>query len=295
VVAGPGGDAGVLRHGEGVQVVTTDALRAFTEDPYLLGRTAVVHALGDVWATGAEPQAAVLTVTLPRMTPRLQERTLREVVQAASDALGAAGAALIGGHTSIGEELSVGLTVTGLTVRPVGQDGARPGDALLLTRPIGTGTVLAAEMRGLARGADVAAVWERIVRPQGEAAAILAEHATAMTDVTGFGLANHLLGICEASGVGARIDLDAVPLVRGVLALAERGVRSSLFADNAAAAGGAGPDGTDPRAALLYDPQTAGGLLATVPQTEVNAVLAALPEAHVIGTVTLGEGVKLRS
>ena len=282
VMVGAGDDAGVLRHGEGVQVMTTDTLAAFTDDPWLLARASAVHALGDVWAMGAAPQAAVLSVTLPRMTPELQSRTLTEVVDAVSGVLAEAGAALIGGHTMMGAELSVGLTVTGLAERAVTMDGARAGDALVLTKPVGTGTVLAGEMAGRsagirARGADVAACWEGMTRPQGAAAAMLAPVANAMTDVTGFGLANHADGFCAATGLRVSWDLPAIPLLPGALDLARQGVRSSLFEDNARAVAGGPP--RDPLEALLYDPQTAGGLLAAVPPGRLGALLAAFADA----------------
>lgn len=274
VLLGAGDDAGLLAHGGGVQAITTDTLRGFTDDPYLLAHVAAVHALGDVWAMGARPQAAVLTVTLPRMTAPLEARTLAEITRAVSDILTDAGAALVGGHTGLGAELSVGLTVTGLADRAVRATGAKAGDVLVLTKPLGTGTILAGEMAGLARGADVAACWTSMTRSLAGASAILAPAATAMTDVTGFGLAAHAEGFGEA-GIRPVWDLDALPFLPGALDLARAGVRSSLYAHNG---GPAAPTG--PREALLYDPQTAGGLLAAVPPGDIEAILARMKEAE---------------
>ncbi len=277
VLSRPGDDAAILAHGAGRQVLTTDHLRAFTLDTALMTRIAAVHALGDVWAMGARPQAALATVILPRMSEALQARTLSEVLAVAAEVMGAAGADLVGGHTTMGAETTIGFAVTGLCDGPpIGHEGARPGDAIVLTRPIGTGVLLAAEMAGRARGRDVAAMLARMAVPQGDAAAILSG-ARAMTDVTGFGLAGHLGAICGASGVGARVSLDAVPTYDGALALAGAGVASSLHAANARAAPVAG--GTGPRHALLHDPQTAGGLLAAVPAEEARALVARLREA----------------
>ncbi|HEX9856860.1 MAG TPA: selenide, water dikinase SelD, partial [Paracoccaceae bacterium] len=154
ILSGPGDDAAVLRHGTGFQVITTDHLRAFTEDPGLMARITAIHAMGDVWAMGARPQAALAQITLPRMSPRMQSETLREIMEAASETFRAAGADIVGGHTSIGAELTLGFTVTGLIAdaapglppRILAKGGARPGDALILTKPLGTGTILAAEM-----------------------------------------------------------------------------------------------------------------------------------------------------
>ena len=286
-----GDDAAVLRLGGARQVLTTDHLRAFTEDPWTLGRIAAVHALGDVWAMGAAPQAALAQIILPRMAERMQAETLREVMAGAAMVFEAAGAAIVGGHTTEGAEMTVGFTVTGLApAAPIGHAGARPGDALLLTAPLGSGTILAAEMALKARGAEVAAALADMARPQGEAAEILAG-AHAMTDVTGFGLAGHLAQILRASGVGATLWLDALPLMQGAERLAGLGIRSTLWAANRAGAGPvAAPQGA--RAALLFDPQTGGGLLAAVPATEAAACLARLraagcPAAHV-GEVTEG-------
>lgn len=273
-VAGVGDDAAVLQSGGQLQVISTDHLRAFTQDPYLLAQIAAVHALGDVWAMGAAPQAALLSITLPRMRERMQAATLSEIVAAVSLVLGEAGADLVGGHTSVGEELSVGLTVTGLLDRPaIGLAGARPGDALVLTKPIGTGVILAAEMRGLARGSDVASAFSSMKRPLAAAARLLAPTAHAMTDVTGFGLAGHLMNLLEASGVAARLTLADVPVLAGAESLSAQRVRSSIWKANARF------DALVSRPAsalgdLLYDPQTAGGLLAAVPAARVPALLA---------------------
>ncbi|WP_300513657.1 selenide, water dikinase SelD [Aliiroseovarius sp.] len=289
VLSGPGDDAGVLDLGQTRQVLTTDHLRAFTEDPARMARIATVHALGDIWAMGAQPQSAMVQVTLPRMSAPLQSRSLGEIMQAAGEVIRAAGAEVVGGHSTMGAELTVGLSLTGLVDEPITKGGARPGDALILTRPVGAGTVLAAEMQGAARGHDVAHLLATLARPQGDAAEVLAE-AHAMTDVTGFGLAGHLMEICRASGVGAELTLDAIPLYPGALALAEAGYRSTLYPANRDAAPVAGAECA--RGALLHDPQTAGGLLAAVAPARAEALVAALRqlghEASAIGKVVDG-------
>ncbi|MGC9368410.1 MAG: selenide, water dikinase SelD [Paracoccaceae bacterium] len=294
VLRGAGDDAAVLSHGAGSQVLTSDHFRAFTEDHYMLARIAAVHAMGDIWAMGATPQAALATLILPKMRDRMQSHTLREIMEAATETFRAAGADLVGGHTSVGPELTLGFTVTGLhSGTPLGLEGARPGDALILTKPIGSGTIFAAEMQGRAEGEDVAAALEMMASPQGRAAAVLAPAAHAMTDVTGYGLAGHLLTILRASGVGAELDLEAVPVMQGALALAESGIRSTLFPKNEALLSEMpGADAGEARVALLLDPQTAGGLLAAVPGDRAEELVAVLngegyPAAR-IGTVTDG-------
>lgn len=282
----PGEDAALLETGGVRQVFSTDTLRAMVADPGVMARIAAVHALGDIWAMGAQPQAGLLTVVLPRMAEPVAERTLSEIVAEVRAVLGDAGAVLAGGHSTQGAELTIGLSLTGLCDGPaVTLAGARPGDALILTKPLGSGTVMAAEMIGKADGADVARALAVMTRPQGAAAAILSG-AHAMTDVTGFGLAGHLANLCAASGVGAQVMLADVPLLPGALELAARGVRSSIFPANRAILPDA-PEG--PRADLLFDPQTGGGLLAAVAgdgAAELRALRDAGYEAAVIGRIT---------
>lgn len=297
VLSGPGDDAAVLRAGAGVQVLTTDHLRAFCNDPRLMARLAAIHALGDVWAMGAEAQVALAQVTLPALGPELQARMLAEVMDGAGAVFRAAGADVVGGHSTEGAELTIGFTVTGLADRPIGKGGAQVGDALVLTKPLGSGTILAAEM-ALARvpGVLLGEVWATCIAQmsvaQATASAILGPQARAMTDVTGFGLAGHLLEMLEASGVAARVQLDDVPMLPGAVELAGAGVGSSLQPANLAAASWRMETPQDVRVALLTDPQTCGGLLASVPAGQAGALVARLREAGhqaaVIGAVVAG-------
>ena len=160
---------------------------------------------------------------------------------------------------------------------------------MILTKPLGSGVLMAGEMAGLARGEDVAAALHRMVQSQAQASTLLKD-AHAMTDVTGFGLLGHLRNICLNSGVGAEITLEAVPLMQGALELSRQGVRSSLYPDNRAPF----PDLADsPRHDLLIDPQTSGGLLAALPgdgADTLSALRDAGYEAARIGIVTEGVG-----
>lgn len=257
----PGDDAAVIRVGGVKTVISTDHLREFVSDPVTMTRIAAQHALGDVWAMGARPNAVLTNLILPRMSPTLATRTLREIMIAAREVMADAGAVIVGGHSSQGSELTIGFTVTGLCDQtPVGLGGARPGDTLILTKPLGSGVLMAAEMAGRAHGADVHAALDLMMQSQAQAATILGD-ANAMTDVTGFGLLGHLRNICLNSAVGAEVSLNAVPLMAGALDLSADGIRSSLYADNRAPF----PDlDATPRHDLLIDPQTAGGLLAAV-------------------------------
>ncbi|KZY02605.1 MAG: selenide, water dikinase SelD [Sulfitobacter sp.] len=290
VVTGAGDDAAVLRQpGGGFQVMSTDHLRGFIEDPALMTRIAAVHALGDVWAMGAKPQVALSSIIMPRMSPALQARTLREIAAAAQDVMAAAGAQIVGGHTTMGAELTIGFTVTGTRAEmPIGVGGAQPGDVLMLTRPIGSGVILAGHMAGSAPGRVVADALGAMARPQAREAEILA-NARAMTDVTGFGLAGHVQAICRASGLAAELWGAAVPLYPGAQALSDRGVASSLLPVNQA---DAPIEAAGPVNPLFHDPQTAGGLLAALPEAAAEAAQARLEAAgltgHIIGRLEVG-------
>lgn len=305
VLSGPGDDAALLRIGGTDQVITTDHLRAFTHDPALMGRLAAVHALGDVWAMGADPQAALAQITLPRLSDALQADMLAEVMQAAGDVFRAAGADVVGGHSSVGDELTVGFTVTGLLTGPArAKGGARAGDMIVLTKPLGSGVILAAEMAlvqadlagtgGLMLGEIWAGCIASMARPLGPAAAVLRGHAHAMTDVTGFGLAGHLWEMLEPDGLGATLSLADLPLLPGAEGLAAQGVASTLAPSNRAAVGWQVEGGTGPRLDLLFDPQTCGGLLVCLPADHAEEALAAMAQAGelavVIGQVTPGPG-----
>ena len=176
--------------------------------------------------------------------------------------------------------------------------GAAVGDVLILTKPLGVATVLAAEMAAAhlpdaLLGDIVVATHASMCQPLGTASALLARHATAMTDVTGFGLAGHLLEILTASDMAATIRLSAIPYLPGAVALASAGHASTLAPANRAALLGRIDAPVDPRSDLLFDPQTCGGLLAAVPADRADTVIAALRNAGVpaarIGTTTAGK------
>ncbi len=297
VLSARGDDAAVLRHGQGVQVITTDHLRSFCFDAGLMSRIAAVHALGDIWAMGAAPQAVLAQVTLPPASGSKAAQMLAEIMGAASDVITAAGADLVGGHSSVGAELTIGFTVTGLAQTPIMTTGARAGDALILTKPIGSGIIMAAEM-GLARldnvilGEAVAAALSHMQRGQGAASSLLAPHAHAMTDVTGFGLAGHILEMLEGGGIGAELTAAAIPLMLGAADLALAGYGSSLLPANIAAHASRVDGATGALETLLHDPQTAGGLLAAVPMEQAQGLIDALraggDDAALIGRITAG-------
>jgi len=267
-------DAAIVRTGDHVQVFSTDHLRAFTADPFLLAEMAAIHALGDIWSMGAKPQAVLAHIILPPLAPAKQSEMIRQIMAGAERAFQAVNVNVTGGHTSMGAELTIGFSIIGVPpVRAVGQAGAIPGDALILTKPIGTGVLLAAEMRQDVDGDDHHSALKSMRRPQDKAAEILAPVAHSMTDVTGFGLAGHLLNMLTASGVAARLDMDRIPLLSGAEAASQNGIRSTLWGANAKVMEHMKMT-PSPRTDLLFDPQTCGGLLATIPQARLEQVLS---------------------
>lgn len=291
VVTGVGDDAAVLRQSDGnFQVISTDHLRSSINDPAMMTRIAAVHALGDVWAMGAQPQIALISIVIPQMSADLQTRTLSEITQVATKVLNLAGAQLVGGHTTMGAELTIGFTVTGMrATMPLTVSTAKAGDLLILTRPIGSGVIMAADMAGQANGWDVAAALNIMGQAQDVEAAILAPVANAMTDVTGFGLAGHVHAICKSSQLDANLWQDTIPVYAGARNLSLAGVSSVLMPSNREDMPVKGIEDE-----LLYDPQTAGGLLAAVPKEFSNAVMDKLAlkgcVGHIIGSLTEGSG-----
>jgi selenide,water dikinase len=280
---------------------TVDFFRAMVDDPYLFGRIAANHALGDIYAMGGAPETALAIATLPPARPPIVEHDLFHMLRGGLDVLEPAGAVLVGGHSAEGAELALGFAVTGRP-RPgklLRKGGLRPGDRLILTKPLGTGVILAAAARGLIPSRLAEAAIATMVQPSGSAASCLLEYrATACTDVTGFGLLGHLLEMLRASGVDAVLDPEMIPALDGALSLLARGITSSLHADNVAALAGLDRDGSDPddpMAALLIDPQTAGGFLAGLPAEGATACLARLCElgyhAALIGRVERTNGI----
>jgi selenide, water dikinase len=275
---------------------TVDYFRAIVDDPYTLGKIAANHALGDVYAMGGEPQTALAIATVPYGLEAKVEADLSAMMAGANEILSQAGCALVGGHTSEGAELALGFAVNGLVMATdaLRKSGLRPGDALILNKPVGTGTLLAADMRGKAKARWVMAAIAHMIQSNGRAAEILRRHGVhAATDVTGFGLLGHLVEMVRASDVDVTIAIDRVPVLEGARETVARGIFSSLQPQNVRlrrAIREVEAVARHPRYPLLFDPQTAGGLLAAVPLHEALPCVAALraagyADAEVIGLV----------
>lgn len=286
-------DAAAVRTVRGdVLLATVDGFRAFCDDAWLVGRVAALNAVSDVFAKGGAPRYALCWVTVPEGG---SDAVLGEVLAGVRRELDALGVSLIGGHSTLGLELVVGLAVLGELANgeaPIAKAGLAPGDALILTKALGTGVVLAADMRGIARAEWMQAAHASMLSANDRAAIVARRFARACTDVSGFGLAGHLGEMLAASGVGAELDARALPALPGARDLLARGLRSTYAAQTAEAA----PPllGGDAIAhALLCDPQTSGGLVFGVAASRTEEALAALhgageTEAVAIGRVVTG-------
>ncbi len=281
-------------------VQTVDFFRAIVDDPYVFGKIAANHSLGDIFAMGGAPRTALAIATIPYGLESKVEDTLEQMLKGAIEVLDAAETSLVGGHTSEGAELALGFAIHGVVdpEKVLRKGGMRPGERLILTKPIGTGTLFAADMRGKAKGRWIVSALETMLQTNRAAADCLRRHgASACTDVTGFGLLGHLLEMAKASSVDVALDLEAVPTLDGALETVALGIFSSLQPQNlrlrraiqdAEAAAG------HPLYALLFDPQTAGGLLSSVPADRADACLSELRSLGCTRAAIIGE-MELRS
>lgn len=304
-------DAAIVQPPQGRPVVATvDFFPAFLDDPYLVGRVAALNALSDVFALGARPLAAMAIASIPVGPSRQQEQLLYELLAGGLYELRRAGGTLVGGHTIEGEQLTIGYSVLADagTARPRLKSGLRPGDVLVLTKPLGTGILLAAHMR-----AQCKAAWmETLVRSllqSNQPAAELAHgfDVPGVTDVTGFGLAGHLLEMLRASDVAAELEISSMPLLPGVAELLDQGVESTLAPANRTVeseiedrrpsqAGGKTAGASCPACAseaaayaALFDPQTSGGLLLGVRADMAQEVISRLRSQSDVGCGLIGK------
>jgi selenide,water dikinase len=299
-------DAGVYRWDEGSALVqTVDFFTPVVDDPATYGAIAAANALSDVYAMGGRPLTALAIAGFPK--DDVDEATIRAIFLGGLHKLGEAGVALLGGHTVQDREVKFGYAVTGV-VAPGAvwrNSGARPGDALFLTKPIGTGVIATAlKFERAGREAEDAAVEVMLTLNRAAAEALLtlpAGSVHACTDVTGFGLIGHATEMAQASGVTLELDVAAVPLIPGALALASNRSGGMMTNEQFFASGVGGLEAVDPaRLALLFDPQTSGGLLAAVDPGSAALAAAAFAAAGVaavrVGTahLSLGAAIVLR-
>lgn len=285
-------DAGVFGLGDDMALVqTVDFFPPIVDDPFLFGRIAAANALSDVYAMGGRPLTALAIVCFPVKTLGLD--SLGRMMEGGLDALIEAGCALVGGHSIDDPEPKLGYSITGL-VNPASvwrNNSIRPGLALVLTKPIGTGLINMALRAEMAEPASVRASEQSMARLNRRAAEILAGHGVeACTDVTGFGLAGHAAEMAGGASCGVRLSSAAVPLLPGTREYAENGLVPEGTWRNKQGRMKAmrGQDALDPATIdILFDPQTSGGLLAALPAEQAAAALdelgAAGIEAAIVG------------
>jgi selenide,water dikinase len=291
-------DAALIKLPPGRELIQSiDHFRSFIDDPYLFGRIAANHALGDLHAMGVDAHSALVIANVVYGSEMKQSQDLYQLMSGVLETLLQNETMLVGGHSGEASQMSCGLSVNGFA-RPEDlmlKAGLQPGDHLILTRPLGSGVLFAADMQGKARGAWIDEALEQMLMSNRFAATCFREFkASACTDVTGFGLAGHLFEMARASNCAVEVLLDQLPLFSGAASLARRGISSSLQPQNIRIRHSIAesPEFASHAAyPLLFDPQTAGGLLAGVARQQVEPCLQQLrklgyPHAQIVARVT---------
>ncbi len=291
-------DAAVVLVPAGKAMVhSVDFFRAFIDDPYIFGKVAANHALGDIWAMGAQAQSATAIATVPPGLEAKVEDVLYQMMTGAIEVLNEAQCALVGGHTGEGQELALGFAVNGLIdsdPKSIMRKGSmQPGDVIILTKPIGTGTLFAAHARIQAKGRWISAALNSMVKSNRLGAQCLQKYGvTACTDLTGFGLLGHLVEMTRPSGVDVQLSLSALPLLDGAQECVANGIVSSLQDSNVRlrrALRNQAEFVSHERYPLIFDPQTAGGLLASIRADQAEACVADLKKLGYESTSIIGK------
>ena len=275
-------------------VASTDFFTSPFLDPYLAGRVAALHAASDIVASGASPRYALSNVVIPEGAPGPQRSTLCELLAGAKREFDAMGAAIVGGHTIEGPRLEIGFTVIG---NAVGNDllqkqNLQDGDGLYLTKPLGIGVLLAAHMRSRCNAAHYSVLVQAMLERQHDYAALaINSGVTAGTDITGFGLAGHLLEMLEASDLEATLQLENIPTLPGASEAIASGIQSSLAPSNRLAVAKVNASSVVRQNAcfdLLFDPQTCGGLLLGMSERAADQINTAITAAELRPLVKIG-------
>jgi selenide,water dikinase len=287
-------DAGVYRLRDDLAIVQTlDFFTPIVDDPYDYGRIAALNSINDVWAMAGTPITAMAITCFPKKG--VDASILSEIMRGGLETINKFGVTLIGGHSVDNEQIMFGYSVTGVIDpnKVATNSGARPGDVIILTKPIGTGVISTGIKKGRAGNSIVAGSVETMLTPGKYAAEAMREFCVkGATDVTGFALLGHTWEMACASKVTIQIDAAAVPLLEGARELASEGMLTSGDKTNREYVGGdvqIDPSVDENLVKLLFDPQTAGGMLIAIPEDKSAALLAALNKnylhARIIGRV----------
>ena len=292
-------DAGVFRLRPDLAIVNTvDFFTPIVDDPYVFGQIAAANALSDIYAMGADPVTALNIVAFPKGTLDLE--VLGEILKGGAERAREAGAVVVGGHSIIDQELKYGMAVTGAVHpdRVIRNVGVRDGDALVLTKPLGTGIITTALKRRKASAASVRAAVKSMVALNKTASAIMRRFPVhACSDVTGYGLLGHAYEMASGSGVTVVLESATLPLLPGVARLAAGGYltggckRNRSYLDGKVAVA--------PRVAkdleeVAFDPQTSGGLLIALPKGKAPQLVKALRAARITAATVVGFATRLR-
>jgi len=274
-------------------ILTVDFFPAIVDDPYVFGQVAAANAMSDVYAMGGEPVSALNIIGFPE--GKLELEALELLMRGGADKVNEAGAIIVGGHTMVDSELKYGLSVMG-TIHPdkiILTAGARPGDAIILTKPLGTGIYSTAMKNGALDDGQERLFIDQMIALNAQAArAMVTAGAHACTDVTGFGLVGHALEMARGSDITIAIDMEAVPLLPDAVHFASYGFltgggtanlefsRSSMEIEGSL---------TREQKMLLHDPQTSGGLLISLPAEKAQDLLGELGKSGVVHAAVIGE------
>lgn len=293
VGAPAGDDAGVYRLDNDTALVqTVDVFSPSVDDPYQFGQIAAANSLSDVYAMGGRPVTALSIIGFP--VGKVPDAVMREILRGGLDTMAAAGVAVVGGHSIQDQEIKAGFAVTGL-VHPdkiFTNACARPGDCLILTKPLGTGIIAFASQIGRAPAGSAEAASRSMAQLNRRASELMIEHgAHACTDVTGFGLAGHLGGMASAAKVDVEVVLDDIPLLPGVLECLADDILPGAVERNRESSGHVLAVERDVPPALVdlcFDPQTSGGLLIAIAPSQAPTLLARLHEVGMTEAAVLG-------
>ena len=287
-----GDDAAVWETDSSRIVMSCDMFRAMVSDPWRFGRISAHHALNDLYAMGCHPKVALVIVTIPAMAPDLMEEDLYQTMCGALAVFDECRVTLVGGHSSEGHELALGFTVGGSSNQALlSKDALRSGQSLVITKSLGTGVLLAGLMRGQVSAKHIVTAVNVMDRSNASAARILVDHgATACTDITGFGLLGHLSEMVRASRKHVTLNIEDIKAIDGAISTLEKGVESSLQRDNELVFADYQFDTniSPSMRKLLVDPQTAGGLLASIPSDKSDKCVEALIHAGYAQAARIG-------
>lgn len=287
-------DAGVFRLNDTTALVqTVDFFTPVADDPEIYGRVAAINSLNDIYAMGGTPLSALSIVCYPQ---KGDWDILGKILSGGQREMNSANVVVIGGHSVDDPEMKFGYAVTGIIDpdRVIQNSGARPGDLLVLTKPIGTGAINTAIKKGLASKSTEASAIEAMTTSAAFASkAMLEQGVNACTDVTGFGLIGHAFEMAKASSVTLEIEADSVPLLPDVLKLIGEGMITRGDKNNRDYVEGEycfSPDVSAEMQSALFDPQTAGGLLISLPESGAKHLVEDIDGAAIIGCVQARSG-----